>query len=93
VGVVSRDCNLLYFTRGADGKPSQPMRTLWLQELMRRGVLAPSFVVSYSHTDETIDRTLEAIGDALMIYRQALEGGVDRFLSGRPVKPVFRRYA
>lgn len=93
VGVVSRDCNLLYFTRDRDGRPSQPLRTLWLQELMDRGVIAPSFVVSYSHNDEVIDRTLEAVGAALAVYRRALDAGVEPLLRGRPVKPVFRPYA
>lgn len=93
LGVVSRDCNLLFFTRDAQRQPSQPMRTLFMQELLARGVIAPSFVVSYSHTEADIDRTLAAIDDALMIYRQALNKGVDAYLKGRPVQPVFRRYA
>lgn len=91
-GVLSRDCNLLYYTRDAEGRPSQPFRTLVLQELLRRGILAPSLVVSYSHTDQDIDRTLEALAETLRIYRRALDEGVDRYLEGRPVKPVFRRY-
>jgi glutamate-1-semialdehyde 2,1-aminomutase len=90
VGVVSRDCNLLYFTRDAKKQPSQPLRTLLLQELIRGGVLAPSFVVSYSHSDVDIDRTLEVIGSALQIYCRALQDGVERYLNSRSVKPVFR---
>jgi hypothetical protein len=31
-----------------------------MQELCRRGVLAPSFVVSYAHGDAEIDATIEA---------------------------------
>jgi len=92
-GVVSRDVNLLYFTKDADGKPSQPMRTLFLQELIRRGIIAPSFVVSYSHTERDIDLTLDAIAEALHVYRRALEEGWEKYLVGRPVKPVFRRFA
>jgi glutamate-1-semialdehyde 2,1-aminomutase len=45
----------------------------------------PSLVVSYSHGDAEIDRTVEAIRGALEVYRRALESGVDRFLEGRPV--------
>ena len=30
---------------------------------------------------------------ALSVYRRALDDGVDRYLRGRPVKPVFRPYA
>jgi glutamate-1-semialdehyde 2,1-aminomutase len=90
VGVVSRNCNLLYFTRNQHGQPSQPLRTVFMQELMRRGVLAPSFVVSFSHKDSDINATLDAIGEALKVYKMALEQGHERFLIGRPVKPVFR---
>jgi hypothetical protein len=29
----------------------------------------------------------------LAVYRRALDEGVDRYLRGRPVKPVFRPFA
>jgi glutamate-1-semialdehyde 2,1-aminomutase len=93
VGLLSRDCNLIFFTRDAERKPSQPFRTLFLQELAKRGILAPSFVVSYSHSDEDIDATIAATTEALAIYRRALDEGVDRFLEGPAVKPVSRRFA
>ena len=60
---------------------------------MSRGVIAPSFVVSYSHSDADIDRTLDVIYAALKVYRRALENGVDDVLHSRPVLPVFRRFA
>jgi glutamate-1-semialdehyde 2,1-aminomutase len=88
----SRDCNLIFGTRDADGKPSQLFRTLFMQELVLRGVLAPSFVVSYSHTEADIDRTIEVAGEALMVYRRALEDGVEKHIKGRSVKPAFRRF-
>jgi glutamate-1-semialdehyde 2,1-aminomutase len=93
VDLVGRDCNLLFTTRDADKKPSQPFRTLFMQEMIRRGVIAPSFVVSYSHSEADIDRTVEAADAALAIYAQALSEGVEGFLEGRPVKPVFRKFA
>jgi glutamate-1-semialdehyde 2,1-aminomutase len=92
-GVVSRDVNLLYFTHDAEGRPSQEFRTLFMQELIRRRIIAPSFVVSYSHSEQDIARTLEAIGESLLIYKRALEEGCAKYLEGRPVKPVFRPYA
>ncbi len=92
VGVMSRPCNLIYYTRDADGQPSQPFRTLFLQELLARGVLAPSFVISYAHTDEDVDRTVAAVDEALAVYARALSDGVERYLRGRPVRPVFRPY-
>jgi glutamate-1-semialdehyde 2,1-aminomutase len=92
VQVAGRACNLIYVTRDADGNRSQPFRTLFLQELLRGGVLAPSFVVSYSHTDADIDRTVEVVDAALAVYARALSDGVERHLVGRPVQPAFRTF-
>ena len=63
-----------------------------MQELIRRGVIAPSFVVSFSHSDADIRRTAEAVHEALVIYRKALDEGFEKYLEGRPVKPVNRRF-
>lgn len=87
---LGRDCCLLYGTKDAERRPSQPFRTLFMQETIRRGVIAPALVASYSHTDRDIDLTIEIIGEALAIYRRALEEGVEKYLTGRAVKPVFR---
>jgi glutamate-1-semialdehyde 2,1-aminomutase len=83
---------LFYGTCDADGEPSQAFRTLFLQETLTRGLLAPSFVVSYSHEDDDIDRTIEIVDQALAVYAEALDGGVERFLRGRPVKSVYRQH-
>lgn len=90
--VAGRPCNLIYITRDQDKNPSQPFRTLFLQELIKRGVLAPSFVVSFSHTDKDIDMTVERVAEALLIYKRALDEGIDNYLIGSPIKPVARRY-
>ncbi len=91
VQVIGRACNLLYTTTDADGQPSQPMRTLFLQELMARDVIAPSLVVSYSHGDDDIDRTIEAVDGALGVYARALTDGAERYLVGPPSRHVFER--
>ena len=90
--LAGRDCALLYSTLDTEGRPSQAFRTLFLQELVRGGVLAPSFMVGCAHTDADIDRTVEIVKRALSVYRDALEGGVQRFLEGPAVKPVYRRF-
>jgi glutamate-1-semialdehyde 2,1-aminomutase len=87
--VLGRACNLVYATRGPDGLPSQLFRTLFLQEIIARGVIAPSFVVSYSHNDADIDQTIDAVDGALAVYARALEDGAERFLIGAPSRPVF----
>jgi len=85
---------LVFATCDPGGRPSQAYRTLFLQELLDRGVLAQSFVVSAAHTDDDVARTAEAVAGALAVYRRALEAGtVDGLLRGRPVAPALRRRA
>jgi len=91
-GTIGKACNLLFYTRDNDHQPSQPMRTLFLQEIIKRGIVAPSLVVSYSHTDEDIDCTLNTFNESLFIYRKALDEGVDKYLVGKPIKPAVRRF-
>ncbi len=90
--LLGRPCNLIFATRDQNRERSQPFRTLFMQELIRRGVIAPTFVVSFSHSDADIHRTAEAVHEALIIYRKALDEGVEKYLEGRSVKPVDRRF-
>jgi glutamate-1-semialdehyde 2,1-aminomutase len=90
--VAGRGSCLFYGTADGDGMASQAFRTLFLQETIARGLLAPSFVVSYSHTEADVYQTVEIVDAALQTYADALEGGVERFLEGRHVQPVYRRF-
>lgn len=89
--VMGRPCNLVFGTRDEEKRPSQEFRTLFMQELIRRGVIAPSFVVSYSHSDADIERTAEVVYAAHGVYRKALDEGIEKYLESRPVKPVYRK--
>ena len=90
--VLGKEPNLVYATYDENKKPSQLFRTLFLQETIRRGLIMPSLVVSFSHSDADIDRTIEGISESLIVYRKALSEGIDKYLVGRSVKPVFREY-
>jgi glutamate-1-semialdehyde 2,1-aminomutase len=90
--VTGRPCNLIFATLDRKQQRSQSFRALFMQELIRRGVLAPSFVLSYSHSDSDIQHTAEAVYGAHAIYRRALDEGVEKFLEGRPLKPVYRTF-
>jgi glutamate-1-semialdehyde 2,1-aminomutase len=90
--LMGRPCNLVFATSDRDENRSQAFRTLFMQEMIRRGVIAPSFVVSFSHSDAVIDRTAEAVYEAHVIYRKALDEGIEKYLEGRPVMPVNRKY-
>jgi len=90
--LAGKPCNLIYATLDQEKIRSQAFRTLFLQEMIRRGFLMPSLVVSFAHTDADIDQTIEAIEETLGVYRKALDEGIEKYLVGRPVKPVFRMY-
>ena len=92
VRLFGRPCCLAYGTLDEEGQPSQAFRTLFLQETIRRGVLMPSLVVSYTHSDTDIARTVDAIDGALGIYVRALNDGVGSYLTGRPSQVVYRRF-
>jgi len=92
--VRGRPSNLVFATLDAEGTPSQEYRTLFMRQLISAGVLGPSFVVSSALTDADIEQTLKAVRQACVVYRQALDAGDPaEWLGGRPVKPVFRRFA
>ncbi|MEH0518864.1 glutamate-1-semialdehyde 2,1-aminomutase [Streptomyces stelliscabiei] len=94
VVVKGRPSNLVFATLDEHGRPSQEYRTLFLRRLLAGGVLAPSFVVSAALDDADIDRTVDVVAQACAVYRKALDAGDPMpWLSGRPVKPVFRRLA
>ncbi len=82
---------LNYITRDTAGAPSAKFRTLFAQEMIRQGVLMPWIAVSFSHGDNELDITLSSARHALKIYAQALEEGVEKYLEGPEIKPVFRK--
>jgi glutamate-1-semialdehyde 2,1-aminomutase len=92
IPIMAKPCCLVYGSKDHEKEPSQPFRTLLLQETMKRGIMAPSLVVSYSHTDADIDRTVEAFHESFQIYRKALDEGIEKYLIGRPVKPIWRKF-
>jgi glutamate-1-semialdehyde 2,1-aminomutase len=92
VFIIGPPCCSVYTSRDQNNQPSQSFRTLFIQETMKRGLLMPSTVISYSHTDADIDETVEKIHEALIVYKKALDEGIDKYLVGRSVQPVWRKY-
>jgi len=89
--VIGRPCCLNYIAKDSAQKPSSLLRSLFLQETIRRGVLMSSMVVTYSHTDQDVDQTLAAMDDALGVYAKAIQGDATQYLVGPPPRPVYRR--
>jgi glutamate-1-semialdehyde 2,1-aminomutase len=90
--VIGSAISLNYVTRDAQGSVSAAFRTLFAQEMIKSRVLIPWIAVSLSHTDKELGLTLDACYKALQIYKEALAKGVDKYLVGSEVKPVFRKY-
>ena len=69
------------------------LKSLIQQEFFKRGILWSGFHnISYSHTDEDIEYTLEAYREVLIYAKRAVqEDIVQSSLCGEVVEPVFRR--
>jgi glutamate-1-semialdehyde 2,1-aminomutase len=94
LSVLGRPSCLVFRTADAAGQPSQAMRTLFLAEILRRGVLGQSYVISAAHTDADVARTVAAAAAATATYRKALETGrPEELFAGPPVAPGHRRLA
>jgi glutamate-1-semialdehyde 2,1-aminomutase len=85
-------CSPYYTTLDNAGANSLALRTLFLQEMIRHGVLMPWIALSYRHDEAELAATERAVDSAFGVYRRGLEDGVDRYLEGPVIKPVFRRF-
>lgn len=71
---------------------SMGLRTLFLQEMIARGVLFQgSFVPCFSHNQDDVNFFAEAFNESCDIFIKGLESGYEKFLVGEPTKPVFRK--
>ena len=85
-------CSPYYITEDLTGKSSLALRTLFSQEMIRNGILMPWIALSYRHGEEELAATERAVSQAFSVYRRALEEGVDEYLQGPAIKPVFRKF-
>ena len=76
----------------ADGKESLPLKTLFLQETITRGILTMgAHNLSFAHTPADVAETLKAYRDVFGVLRRAVDAGdVESFLQVEVVEPVFR---
>lgn len=91
--VTGYPCSPLVVFRDGGGNVSMPLRTLFLQEMIDRGVLIPYVAICYSHDQAAVDETLAAADGALAVCREAIDSDtVGEKLIGAPTKPVFREF-
>ena len=64
-----------------------------MQEMIRRGVLFQGlFLPCFTHADDDLEHLAEAFTCACVVYRRALEDGIEGLLAGPVIPPVFRKY-
>lgn len=81
-----------YITKNIHKQPSLEFRTLFAQEMVKNGVLIPWVAPSFAHGVKELEITLNAVKSSLAVYKAALEMGIEKYLVGESVKPVFRQF-
>ena len=75
------------------GQADAGLRTLFLQETIKKGILIPYVSISASHREQELEKTIDAFQHALKIISDAISvGDLSHFLIGSHVKPVFRKF-
>jgi glutamate-1-semialdehyde 2,1-aminomutase len=52
----------------------------------------PWIALAYRHDDDAFALTGQALDETFSIYAKAIKEGVDKYLVGPAIKPVFRKY-
>jgi adenosylmethionine-8-amino-7-oxononanoate aminotransferase len=85
--------NVGLIVKNSKKEPCMFYRTLFMQEMIKRGVLYQGILSPcYSMTENDIDLMLEAFNDSVKLFKKALEVGYEKYLVGSEIKPVFRKY-
>jgi len=52
----------------------------------------PWIALCFQHGKVELEKTEVALAESFKIYKKALDEGVERYLIGDAIKPVFRKY-
>jgi glutamate-1-semialdehyde 2,1-aminomutase len=85
-------CSPYYVTLDSNKLISLELRTLFSQEMINNGVMMPWIALAYRHDDDAFALTGQALDETFSIYAKAIKEGVDKYLVGPAIKPVFRKY-
>ena len=85
-------CSPYYLTFNKKGQNCLGLRTLFAQEMVKNGVLMPWIALSFTHTEEELELTKKALEKSFEVYKKAVDDGYEKYLHGKVIKPVFRKY-
>jgi glutamate-1-semialdehyde 2,1-aminomutase len=60
--------------------------------MFKNGVSMPWIAIAYRHQNVELQKTINALEESLRIVAKATEVGVEKFLNGPAIKPVFRKF-
>ncbi len=90
--MLGYDCSPLFVWKDEQGNVSMEMRTLFLQEMIKRKIIMSYISPSFSHKPEDIAYTLEKVSEVFSVLSSALDSGITDKIQGPLVKPVFRQF-
>ena len=74
-------------------KLSNSFKTLFLQEMIGNGILFQGLILPcFTHSKKDLIDFFKAFEHSCIIYKSALEGDIKKYLYGKPIKDVFRKY-
>ena len=85
-------CSPYYVCKDKKGNLSYAYKTLFMQEMIKNGVIMPWISICYRHNKKDLYKTILATQKSLEVYKRALSRGIDGYLKGNIIRPVFRRY-
>jgi glutamate-1-semialdehyde aminotransferase len=75
-----------------EGVNSFGLRTLFHQEMIARGILFQGiFCPHFSHSEADVKAILNAMEESCHTFKKGLHEGYEKYLIGKPIKPVFRK--
>lgn len=86
------ECSPYFLTFNKNGENCLGLRTLFAQEMIKNGVLIPWIALSYSHREEELEFTKDALKKTFEVLKKAVDEGYEKYLNGNAIKPVFRKY-
>jgi len=76
----------------SDGNDSLLLRSLFIQEFVKRGVFVHPGVeyISFSHSKDDIKKTIDVLIDSIPVFKKAIqENNIESYLEGKPINPVY----
>ncbi len=93
IEIQGNDWILGFVFKDANGNISNGYRTLFLQEMIKNGVLFQgAFVPSFSHSEKELNFFFDAFKKSCTTQTMALQSKLTNYLVGEETKPVFRKY-